>query len=175
MSKGRAVGSDRRWNCGSTPSGVLGCRYPACAKAGERARANSFAMTLWARSILFPAQPFLSPPSSSCLLPPPSSSSSSSLLLLLQPPHSFPPFPNFSLSLLLLPSHHYESKVWTGCHRGGPLAIGIACDSRPSRNRWLKHTHTHTLQYFAPDRIASPPPGLPSPTLPSLFSVPCPP
>ena len=52
MSKGRAVGSDRRWNCGSTPSGVLGCRYPACAKAGERARANSFAMTLWARFLL---------------------------------------------------------------------------------------------------------------------------
>jgi hypothetical protein len=45
LSNGRAVGSDRRWNCDSMPSGVLGCKYPAWANAGDRARANSLAIT----------------------------------------------------------------------------------------------------------------------------------
>ena len=52
MSKGRAVGSERRCNCDSMPSGVFGYKYPACVRAGDRASANSVAMTLWARFLL---------------------------------------------------------------------------------------------------------------------------
>jgi hypothetical protein len=51
ISKGRAVESERRWNNGST-AGVLGKRYPACARAGDRAPAKSTAMILCARLLL---------------------------------------------------------------------------------------------------------------------------
>lgn len=52
ISKGRAVESERRWNNGSTAMGVLGKRYPACARAGDRAPAKSIAMILCARFLL---------------------------------------------------------------------------------------------------------------------------
>ena len=67
MSNGRAVGSDRRWNCDSMPSGVFGNKYPACAKAGDRARAKSLAMTLYARFLLPLSQQKAWSPKMSCI------------------------------------------------------------------------------------------------------------
>ena len=52
MSKGRAVESEQRWSNGSTAMGVLGKRYPACARAGDRAPAKSIAMILCACFLL---------------------------------------------------------------------------------------------------------------------------
>ncbi len=69
MSNGRAVGSDRRWNCDSMPSGVLGYKYPACAKAddSDRVRANSLAMMLCARFLLPLSQQKAWSPKISCV------------------------------------------------------------------------------------------------------------
>ncbi len=33
-------------------------------------------------------------------------------------------------------------RVWRGCHQGGELAIGIACDRSPIWNQWPEHTRT---------------------------------
>jgi len=68
MSNGRAVGSERRLKIGSVVRGVFGCMYPAWAKAGDKARAKSWAMTLCARFLLPRSQQKAWSPNSSCSL-----------------------------------------------------------------------------------------------------------
>ena len=52
MSNDLAVESERRWSVCSIAMGVFGKRYPACARAGDRAPARSVAMMLCVRFLL---------------------------------------------------------------------------------------------------------------------------